>query len=376
MDVYDVSDCANPRLLETVEFPENIHNLTLSGNGRYVFATQPIQVVDLDPLFDDDPATGSVFLGNVEQHIPGPFVSPYPVADVDDVVPVTGKGDTGSRYYSHEAWPTHDGTKLYLGGQLPTWEIFTIVDISQWLERDAKGAPVGEPQVISQRSGRGHSVRTATIGGTPYVLHSEESVFGGSYGCVPEELNPAAGPSEPWLTDIGDESNPVRVSQFGLAINQPANCPAQMDSGVQASVHYHDVDDATDTTFVMASMWNAGLRIFDVRDPAAPAEVAYFNPADVDPGPETELDQAWGHVRYVAETGHIWVATSSGGFWVLELEPQLREHLGLDDESPAPPVSHPQGRPGTLDAALAVPAALTLDVTPYSCTLGTATSAA
>ena len=54
--------------------------------------------------------------------------------------------------------------------------------------------------------------------------------------------------------------------QFGLAINDPVNCPTQLDSRTNSSVHYHDVDDPDDTTFVMASMWNAGVRVFDVRD--------------------------------------------------------------------------------------------------------------
>ena len=165
MDIYDVSDCANPRLLETFQFPENIHNLTISGNGRYLFATQPLQVVDLDPLFDDDPTTMSTYLGNVENDIPAPPVSTGPSANLDDGLPPEVTGQTRGSYLSHEAWPTRDGTKLYLGGQLPTFEVFSIVDISQWLRRDAENRPLGPPRLISQRSGRGHSVRTATIRG-------------------------------------------------------------------------------------------------------------------------------------------------------------------------------------------------------------------
>jgi hypothetical protein len=51
------------------------------------------------------------------------------------------------------------------------------------------------------------------------------------------------------------------------------------------------------------------------------------------------LDQAWAHIRYRADTGHIWLATATGGFWVLELEPQLRAALDL----PAMPARHPEG---------------------------------
>ena len=370
MDVYDVSNCAEPLLLETFTWPENIHNITISGNGRYVFATQPLQAADLDPLFDGDPATGALYLGNLENAIAGPPVAVGPTADLDDALPTAVREATHGTYSSHEAWPGDDGTRLYLGGQLPMFETFTIVDIGEWLARDAAGKPAGPTHVISQTSGRGHSVRTATIGGRPYVLHSEESVFGPAWGCLPETLNPVAGAAQPWLTDITDPAAPVLVSQFGLEINDPENCATQMDAGLNDSVHYHDVDDPADTTFVMASMWNAGLRVFDVRDPSQPTEVAYFNPGDLAPGADVELDHAWAHVRWRPETGQMWLATSGGGFWVLELEPQVRALLGLDGDggAAAPLAQYPAGRPGRQDIPLAVSLAV-LDTAPWSCSL-------
>jgi hypothetical protein len=365
MDVYDVRDCAHPRLLQTFRWPENIHNLTISGNGRYVFATQPLQVADISPLFDADPATTTTYLGDLEKVTPGPPVAVGPTADLDDGLPASVRDATHSNYLSHEAWPTADGTRLYVGGQTPTFENFSILDIGDWLQRDAQGNPVGPPKVLSQRSGRGHSIRTATIGGHPFVLHSEESVFNAAYGCVPETLNPFAGPAQPWLTDVSDPTDPKLVSQFGLAINDPANCPHEVASGVDASVHYHDVDDPNRTTFVLASMWNAGLRIFDVRHPERPVEVAYFNPGDVQAGSGVTLDHAWAHVRWVPETGQVWLATAAGGFWVLELEPQVRAQLGLPGH---PPVA-PRGRPGTTGIRL-LATAPEIDPSAYYCTLG------
>ena len=64
----------------------------------------------------------------------------------------------------------------------------------------------------------------------------------------------------------------------------------------------------------------AGYPQTAVRNPAQPTEVAYFNPGDVDPTAKVKLDQAWGHIRYVPETGEIWFATATGGFWVVQLE--------------------------------------------------------
>lgn len=343
MDIYDVSDCANPVLLETYLWPENIHNLTISPDGRYVFATQPLQVVELLPeLFDGSLSTSGVrFLGNLDDAMEGPFLSVGPMADLDDELPAQARDTLPFSYSSHEAWSVQeDGrTVLFLGGQLPVFEVFTVVDVTDWL-----ADPTKAPQVLSQRQGRGHSVRTATIGGERYVLHSEESVFVANYGCVSEEANPFAGPAQPWLTKLGDDGRTQElVSQFGLEINEPEHCLTQASHEVNASVHYHDVDDPDDTTFVMASMWNAGLRIFDVRDPTRPTEVAYFNPADVDPSDEVAKDKAWGHVRYVEETGHIWFATETGGFWVLEIEKGVQKALGLRGT----PVRHRDGRPGT-----------------------------
>jgi hypothetical protein len=317
-----------------------------------------------------------VYLGNIQDAMDGPPVATGPLADYDDNVPAAGRGLTHPTNSSHEAWPSADNNTLYVGGQTPQYEIFSIIDISQWLLRNPDGTPKGKPVMISQDSGRGHSVRTATIGGKPYVLHSEESVFGTAYGCVPETANPFAGPAQPWLTDIGDPAHPTTVSQFGLQINDPKNCNVQLDSGANQSVHYHDVDDPTDTTFVTASMWNAGLRVFDVRDPAHPAEVAYFNPGDVDPSPNTVLDQGWAHIRYVAENGEIWFATASGGFWVVRLEGAVRRYLGLDAKNVGHgrhalnlPLDDP-GHPGTAGAALPhLPPTDYINATPYYCTL-------
>jgi hypothetical protein len=360
--------------------------LALVGHTRLDFDGRPNSnanmAIDISGLWDDDPSTGVAYLGNIQDAMDGPPVAIGPTADLDDALPEQVRSQTHPQNASHEAWPSADNKTLYAGGQTPTFELFSIVDISQWLERNPDGTPKGKPRVISQESGRGHSVRTATIGGEPYALHSEESVFGLAYGCIPQEAGPVAGAAQPWLTDIGDPAHPKTVSQFGLEINDPANCPEQLAAQENDSVHYHDVDDPADTTFVMASMWNAGLRVFDVRDPKNPTEVAYFNPADVDPSPSTKLDHAWGHIRYVAKTGQIWFASADGGFWVVRIEGKVRDYLQLDAKNvkhglPALHVSsRDPGRAATIGAGLVRPAGGYLDITPYYCTLGSATGAA
>ena len=99
MDIYDVSDCARPRLLTTFTFPENIHNLTISPDGNRVYATLPLQVVDIR-----DPAH-PVFLGNLEKDIPQPNIFQQAGLPVN--------------YLAHEVLTSPDGNILYLGGQTP-----------------------------------------------------------------------------------------------------------------------------------------------------------------------------------------------------------------------------------------------------------------
>jgi hypothetical protein len=373
MDVYDVTDCEHPRFITTYYWPDNIHNLTITQDGKYVFATLPLQAVDISGLWATPP-TPVKYLGDIQKAMDGPPFAPGPTADVYGSLPSQARpGVLHPEDASHEAWPSPDGNTLYVGGQTPTFEVFSILDISQWLQRNADGTPKGNPRVISQNSGRGHSVRTAKIGGVPYVLHSEESVFGGAYGCLPQETAPFAGTAQPYLTDIRDPAHPKPVVEFGLEINDPKNCPQQLQAKENDSVHYHDVDDPNDTTFVMASMWNAGVRLFDVRNPTQPAEVAYFNPGDVDPTATVDLDHAWGHIRYLPASGQIWFGTADGGFWVVRIERQLRDHLKLNQKNTKHGIPNPTlpkndlGRPGTVGAELQRPPWGYIDIGPYYC---------
>ncbi len=325
VDIWDTTDCTQPKLLSQFVFPSNVHNLTLSADGKRLYSTLPLQAADLT-----DPRRPKYL---------SEFETDLRAAGVHHLT------------YAHEATVSPDGTRLYVGGQQIGEELL-IVDIRDWPRRKAT--------VLGRTTLPGHSIRRMTIGGKPYLLNSDESVVNfTAKGCVPEMLTPFGGPAEPYITDISNERAPRAVSQFHLAINKPQNCPKQLVDGTNQSVHYHDVDDPSNTTFALLSMWNAGLRIVDVRNPRYPTEVAYFNPGRVQQpsGPPRlnpdaalgtllgmqargkQLDQTWAHIRYQPATGLIWLTTQTGGFWVLELEPQVRARLGL----PTLPSHNPHG---------------------------------
>src|SRR5205085_1135176 len=81
MDIYDVTaDCTKPVLKMTYEWPTNIHNLTISENGRYVFATQPLEVLDISPLWASHQGK-PIYLGNLDKAMEGPMFAVGPSAD-------------------------------------------------------------------------------------------------------------------------------------------------------------------------------------------------------------------------------------------------------------------------------------------------------
>ncbi|MEZ5743216.1 MAG: hypothetical protein R3D89_05660, partial [Sphingomonadaceae bacterium] len=104
-----------------------------------------------------------------------------------------------------------------------------------------------------------------------------------------------------------------------LAINDPGNCEVARATKADASIAYHLIDDPLDAKFTAVNFGTAGLRIFDIRDPLNPSEVAYFNH-----GPPTH-----------AQVGHYDTArkliyfSDAGGFKVLQIAPQVRRRLGL-----------------------------------------------
>ena len=71
--------------------------------------------------------------------------------------------------------------------------------------------------------------------------------------------------------------------------------------------------------FAAVNFGSAGLRIFDIRQPTLALEVAYFNHGPVVHG-------GIGHYDAARRLLHV---PGGGGFWLLEIEPQVRKHLGL-----------------------------------------------
>lgn len=189
---------------------------------------------------------------------------------------------------------------------------------------DLKAQPI---RVIGEAPGPGHGLDWFRAKGREYVIHSNE---GGSTGIMgqPERgdtCRPFPRPTalgwgfEAIITDVTDPAAARNVSMAQIAINTPEHCAARKASGRDPWLAYHLIDNPMQARFAALNFGEAGMRFFDIRDPAKPVGVAYFNHG----------------VPVHAGVGH-WDAarrlmffSDSGGFRVLRFDPGVAKRLGL-----------------------------------------------
>ena len=314
LDIYDVSDCANPKLMSEVKWPQNAHTVRVSPNGRRVYGTviSPfsgkggIQVMDISDMAH--PRFVGKFVATRPDGTNFEF-APHEISFSPDerriyagVIASTG-GDL------NQGKPLMPPSREQLGTEGGGIYIFDNSDI-------VDGRPDPKLRLIGTiPHGGWHSVMPATINGVRYlVAGSELTACPGVW---------------PRISNIANEAKPFVAGEFKLAMNRSENCPPMsptekatggiMPQPGTATLHFNDVDSATDTRLGLFNFLWAGLRIADLREPVKPVEVAYFKPGDT----------CGGHVRYLPKTGHIWLSCGQSGFYVLALEPGLRAALGL-----------------------------------------------
>jgi hypothetical protein len=125
------------------------------------------------------------------------------------------------------------------------------------------------------------------IKGKPFVIFVDEGGSGSITSAAQLQAACAANLS-PFpmarIIDISDEKNPKIVSKLMLEVHNPANCAQVLPDLVGLSTftygsHYCSVDNKHHATTLACGYFNSGIRVFDIRDPLRPKEIAYFNPA-------------------------------------------------------------------------------------------------
>jgi hypothetical protein len=345
-DVYEATDCRNPVLRASINIglglslpalppiPGGIgtidqglaffgHALCMADDGRTAYATSSAQtnaVIDLTDL-----AHPSLF----ELFAPA----------------------------AHDCGLSPDGSRLYLaqfgfvslGLGLPNGPAvgqngMGIYDVSAIQNRTVPAAPLllsPAPPLVGflawtnltdgeAPSAGSHTARWFRNNGRAYLYSSDEW--------------PTAGVC-PWshsrIIDITDEAHPVLASNIVLDVNKLANCATTELDVANYSAHYVGIDNPNEATTLFTTNYSAGLRVLDIHDPRNPREIAYWHPVPNPGTPAVPLAEGFGssgdrwdavptYVRYRPETGHIWIASYSAGFQIL----QFTQSAGLTAPRP------------------------------------------
>jgi hypothetical protein len=270
-------------------------------------------------------------------------------------------------FASHGLSLNADGTRAYLAarsgaGPDGTSPGLVILDVSEVQAR----VPLPEVTVVGTLTWPDVSIpqnaMPMTIDGHPYLLEIDE--FSG-------RNFPSNTPSDPVgsarIIDIADERNPFVVSTIKLEVHVPQNRAEVLgDSGASFVAggyagHYCGVPREVDPGIAACSMILSGLRIFDIRDPEQPREVAYFNSAGLPTPGDIGIDAyAMSRPAFVPERSEIWYADGNSGFYAVRVTngawpgvsaPGAPSSPGAATAPPPaapPPPGAAPGRPGVL----------------------------
>lgn len=290
VDVYDLkADCRNPQLRSSTPFGFLGHESGLSPDGKTFYSANP-----------GTPTLTALDISN-------PLIA----------IPLW----TGS-YYSHGLTIGADGNRAYVAAGNDRGLV--IIDTSELQSRKANpqvreiGSVTWPTMTIPQNA------IPFTRNGKPYVLEIDEYSTGGSGGSV--GFNGAVvGAGR--IIDISDETKPKVVSDLRLEVHQPenreliANDPGAMLPVQGYAGHYCNIPTRVNPDIAACSMIASGLRIFDIRDPSKPREIAYFvAPAKPRLTPVFEASNwAMSSPSFVPERKEIWYSDGYSGFYVIRV---------------------------------------------------------
>ena len=349
--VYDINDCLHPVLAGEIKWPPLKlpgipsrllpHDIRVNHTGTKVYASFGLWEADISNLHDASTWTVIDHRCALAAQQPGPWQEVHQrslkaglslCADSNRPAPMGANFSIGaSPLQASMLWPTlshsldlnADDTRIYVGDQAGgTSAIWAGPDKVRIIDLTQK-----TPQIIGEVEGPGHGLDWFRSGGRDYLLHSNE---GGTNGILnqPEHGDTCKAYPRPsalgWgfealISDVTRPDAAKRVSMLQIAINNPENCAARKASGKDPWIAYHLIDNPLNPKFAAVNFGTAGLRIFDIRQPENPREVAYYNHGNMVHG---------GVGYYDAKRGLIYAAGGSG-FLVLRVEPQVRKQLGL-----------------------------------------------
>ncbi len=306
VDVYDVTeDCRTPQLRSTLPLPLVGHEGGFSPDGRTYWVTSTaapgITAIDLT-----DPSQPNVLWRVPDYAVHGLNVS----AD-------------GNRLYLAEVADYVTTTAQGAGG-------LTILDVSEIQSR----MPLPEVREVGRLTWPEVTIPQnnvpVTIDGHPYIIHFDE------YDSNVWSHDPDNVVGGVRIIDIRDETEPRTISRIRLEVHQrearlsegQRDDPGAQTVGQGYAAHYCSVPREVDPQIVACSMIMSGLRVFDVRDPHNPRELAYFNqPLVSGLNPSERGAYAMSAPAFAPERGEIWYSDANTGFFNVRLRGEAYDLL-------------------------------------------------
>jgi hypothetical protein len=303
-DLYDVSvDCRSPQLMSTAEFGTGTDGGVMTGvapgghEGNFSPDGLTYYVGDTGNATQGNANTGYLAI-DISNMAKPRLVSSWILRDAKLDNPLDF-----SIYSAHGLNVSSDGNRLYaslaampksgdvLRSDAPIANGFVIFDSSEVQAR----LPNAKLKLIARAAFKDGSTAQHQIpfkvAGKSYLVHVDEGGSAGIFGVTASTASvfsdacTAGLPPFPFarIYSIQDETKPVLISKLLLETHDPKNCDLMKPdlAGQFAFIygsHYCSVDNRDNATAMACSYFNSGIRVFDIRDPAAPVEIAYFNP--------------------------------------------------------------------------------------------------
>ncbi|MFN2594496.1 MAG: LVIVD repeat-containing protein [Actinomycetota bacterium] len=285
VDVYDVTkDCRHPVLDASSPMGVLGHEGGFSPDGKTFYVAglyaHSLAAVDLT-----DPTTPKLLWVTFDY-------SPHGVSISND----------GNRLYMAET-PYNGGTGEFKG--------LRILDVSQIQKRVLNPTVSVVSQLTWPQVSTPQNATPFTLHGHKYLLETDEFGSGKNIGAAR-------------IIDIKNEKKPFVVSNLRLAVDKGGQTADPGDDQVFQGYqgHYCSLPSRVNPNIVACSFIMSGMRVFDIRDPAHPKEVAYFN-KPLMPGasiyPTKAGSFAMSAPAYDEQTNDIWYTDGNSGFYVVRL---------------------------------------------------------
>jgi hypothetical protein len=286
LDVYDISkDCAHPVLKSSGQIgpPNSGHEGQVSPDGKtYYVGTLQTSSPHIDLLaIDISKPTNPQLLTSWTSPIqdgPSPHTTLYAVHGLG----ISADGKIG--YLVNADLAANENANGLI-----------IVDLSQVQERKPNPQITIISTLFYHDSTIGQMAEEFKLAGHPnrtYIIMTDEG-GSGSYDAQSGKYVPA--PVWPGtcdghsafsfgrIVDVTDPRVPTDIAHLKTQVQDPKNCAAIINDAKPGTIfgynaHYCGVDNPQNATAIACGYFESGVRVFDIRDPYKPKEIAYYNP--------------------------------------------------------------------------------------------------